>query len=81
MGVRVFEDTEGNRWRAWEVEGDRQVPLFSADTDHAWLWFESGGDKRRLPDPPTGWTEWPDEALDRLRHAAQPALPRQAEYR
>ncbi len=75
MGVRVFADAEGNNWQAWEVEPDGAVPLFSADTGHAWLWFESGRDQRRLPDPPSGWSDWPDEALDRLRHAAQPASP------
>jgi hypothetical protein len=73
MGVRVFVDAGGNSWQAWEVEPDGAVPPFSADTEHAWLWFESGGDQRRLPDPPTGWSEWPDAALDRLRRAAQPA--------
>jgi hypothetical protein len=76
MGVRNFRDADGNAWQVWQVAPRSEVaPLYAGSMTHGWLCFESGSEKRRLPDPPAGWGEWPDEALERLCRAAEPARP------
>ena len=47
--------------------------IYTREMRNGWLCFECAREKRRLPDPPSGWSEWPDEALERLRRAAAPA--------
>ena len=79
MGVRSFRDMDGNAWQVWQVIPRSEVqPLYAGSMGHGWLCFESESEKRRLPDPPSGWSEWPDEALERLCRAAEPARARLA---
>ena len=74
MGVRSFVDGEGNTWQVWQVVPHRALSsVYTREMGNGWLCFEGPREKRRLPDPPSGWIEWPDEALERLRRAAQPA--------
>lgn len=63
MAIRSFRDEEGKCWRAWE-SGRGMI-------GGGWLWFQSGAVRRQLIDPPGGWSDWPDEALLRLCHAAE----------
>lgn len=74
MGVRSFVDSEGNRWQVWQVVPNQSLaPVYTREMGKGWLCFECASEKRRLPNPPSGWSEWPDEALERLRLAAEPA--------
>jgi hypothetical protein len=75
MGVRSFVDAEGNTWQVWEVAPRASLAaVYAGRMGNGWLCFECRDEKRRLPYPPSGWSEWPDEALERMRRAAQPAL-------
>ncbi|MBD0319977.1 MAG: hypothetical protein ICV87_06575 [Gemmatimonadetes bacterium] len=77
--MRSFRDTDGNAWQVWQVTLPRETaPLYAGSMAHGWLCFEAESEKRRLPDPPAGWGEWPDEALERLCRAAEPVRARPA---
>lgn len=79
MGMRNFRDVQGNTWDVWQVAPRVEAaPLYGGGLVHGWLCFDSGLEKRRLPDPPSGWSEWPDAALERLCRAAEPARARAA---
>ena len=62
--MRTIRDGEGRSWRVWHVVPQSQVLRSAAPgMTEGWLCFESGGDKRRLVAPPTGWEQLHDTEL------------------
>ena len=72
MRIRSFRDGRGNRWNVRQVSPSSDAAALYGGLRKGWLCFESEHEKRRLPVPPAGWREWPDEALERLCEAAVP---------
>jgi hypothetical protein len=76
MPLRVFQDRNGQEWRVWFVMPAGPGILGGPFPD-GWLCFErtDGRDRRRLAigDAPPAWDGLPDEGLDALRNAAEPA--------
>jgi hypothetical protein len=85
MPLREFDDSEGVRWRVWDVVPDSPGILASDPADHdahrstrltpglegGWLAFEHGSRKRRLSPIPPDWERLSPEELERLRDQAR----------
>jgi hypothetical protein len=78
MSLREFVGSDGRRWKAWDVTAEYLHPKTRAedymkDLAEGWVVFErtDGGEKRRLCPYPTGWDEWPDEAIAQLCDRAE----------
>jgi len=87
MPIRDFIDSQGNAWRAWDVNPDKLSPG-TRDEDYlahlyqtGWIVFEaaSGRDKRRLYPIPRGWGELPDAELEVLLRKAEVVPSRKLE--
>lgn len=88
MAFREFTDTDGARWKAWDVTADQIHPKTKAedymhDLADGWLVFEraDGEEKRRLCPYPDGWDAASDEELlamfeqaDRVKRRQTPPL-------
>ena len=76
---RRFIDERGVPWDAFAVlptTEPRGLARLPEQYQHGWLCFESATEKRRLGPIPEEWLTIPDEALRRLRDAAQPVQQR-----
>jgi hypothetical protein len=74
MGLREFEDGQGERWRVWDTVPARTEGL--EDTFRAgWLTFDNGVERRRLAPVPRFWAQLPAERLALLLRIAHPASP------
>ncbi|HEY2026269.1 MAG TPA: hypothetical protein VGG78_04640 [Gemmatimonadaceae bacterium] len=77
MPLRVFQDHDGQEWRVWFVMPAGSAGMLGESFRDGWLCFErmNGRNRRRLAiaDVPPAWDELPDEGLDALRQAAEPA--------
>lgn len=79
MSVREFEDAEGRRWRAWNINPDSIHPQTKAEDyladcyQSGWIVFETfdGREKRRLCPYPTGWETVPEARLRELLARAE----------
>jgi hypothetical protein len=76
--LREFTDTEGTRWRVWEVNPTiHDRPLRSGKArgflkvPDAWLCFQSGGDRRRLTPVPRDWDSCDPEMLENFCSQAE----------
>ena len=83
MSVREFEDEDGRRWRAWNINPDSIHPQTKAEDyladcyQSGWIVFETfdGREKRRLCPYPTGWETVPDARLRELLASAEAVAP------
>ena len=74
MAVRDFTDSEGRKWRAWDItpqsiHPQTKVEDYLADCyQDGWIVFETldGSDKRRLYPPPRDWDRLPEGEMHRL---------------
>ena len=76
---RRFIDERGIPWDAFAVlptAEPRGLARLPEQYQNGWLCFESATEKRRLGPIPADWQTGSDEALRRLRDAAQPVTHR-----
>lgn len=78
MALRDFTDTEGVRWKAWDVTAAQIHPKTRAedymhDLADGWLVFErlDGEEKRRLCPYPADWESLTDDELRALNARAE----------
>lgn len=65
----TFQDAEGARWRAWQVETPAaRAHLMDQNFRNGWLAFEreDGSERRRLNQVPEDWTHLAPEHLAKL---------------
>ena len=85
MALREFSDSQGRRWRVWDIRPDQlhgatRAEDYLQNMIHGWLAFEpaGGGEKRRLSPIPPHWDKAPDEELEDMLERAvrtQPDTP------
>lgn len=85
MALREFSDSQGRRWRVWDIRPDQlhgatRAEDYLQNMIHGWLAFEpaGGGEKRRLSPIPPNWEKAPDEELEDMLERAvrtQPETP------
>lgn len=85
MALREFSDSQGRRWRVWDIRPDQlhgatRAEDYLQNMIHGWLAFEpaGGGEKRRLSPIPPNWERAPDEELEDMLERAvrsQPETP------
>lgn len=85
MALREFSDSQGRRWRVWDIRPDQlhgatRAEDYLQNMIHGWLAFEpaGGGEKRRLSPIPLNWEKAADEELEELLEQAvrtQPETP------
>jgi hypothetical protein len=77
MPLRTYTDRHGNEWRVWPVTPSTGAGTLMASYQGGWLCFErmDGQDRRRLSlmQVPPAWEALPEDALDQLCRAAEPA--------
>ena len=76
MGLRIFTDDQGSRWRVWQVDTPAaRAHLMDVSYRNGWLVFEreDGSDRRRLAQVPEDWESMPPERLLQLSRVATPA--------
>jgi hypothetical protein len=70
--ARSFVDRDGVRWEVWQTTPG--APKFVAEElASGWLTFSSATGRRRLYPIPKNWKEAPDERLELMCRAAEPA--------
>lgn len=76
MGLRTFQDRDGNEWQVWRVRPAvrEDSPVHSRYRD-GWLCFQRADGARRcripLDEVPPGWDALPDDRLDLMRRVAE----------
>jgi hypothetical protein len=77
MALRTYTDRKGKEWRVWPVRPSTGAGTLMASYQGGWLCFErtDGSDRRRLSltQVPPAWEALPEDALDELCGAAEPA--------
>ena len=73
MGYRVFRDSQGVEWQAWDVFPSTDVRRTLIG---GWLTFQSSREKRRLAPVPLYWANADEVELRRLLDSAKPAVER-----
>jgi hypothetical protein len=77
MALRTYTDRNGNEWRVWPVTPSTGAGTLGLSYQGGWLCFEriDGKDRRRLSltQVPPAWEVLPEDALDQLCRAAEPA--------
>ena len=76
MGLRVFQDRDGNEWQVWRVRpAVREDSPVHLRFREGWLCFQRSDGARRcripLDEVPPGWDALPDERLDLMRRVAE----------
>ena len=77
MGLINFTDSEGIRWRVWQVETPAaRAHLMEESYRLGWLVFEreDGDERRRFSGIPDGWASFAPERLAQLCAAATPVV-------
>jgi len=77
VGLISFADTEGVRWRVWQVETPAaRAHLMEPSYRSGWLVFEreDGAERRRYSGLPDDWTSLTPERLSQLCAAAIPVV-------
>ena len=78
MGLLMFQDAQGVRWRVWQVETPQaRAHLMDASYRNGWLVFEKedGSERRRLAQVPEDWAHLAPDHLARLCALAVCAPP------
>ena len=78
MGLVMFKDAAGTRWRVWHVETpSTRAHLMDASFRNGWLVFETedGSERRRLSQVPEDWAHLASDHLARLCAIAVAAAP------
>ena len=77
MALREFSDSQGRRWRVWDIRPDQlhgatRAEDYLQNMIHGWLAFEpaGGGEKRRLSPIPPHWDKATDEELEDMLERA-----------
>jgi hypothetical protein len=77
MALREFSDSQGRRWRVWDIRPDQlhgatRAEDYLQNMIHGWLAFEpaGGGEKRRLSPIPPNWEKAPEEELEAMLERA-----------
>jgi hypothetical protein len=77
MALRTYTDRNGNEWRVWPVTPSTGAGTLGVSYQGGWLCFErmDGKDRRRLSltQVPPAWEALPEERLEHLCRAAEPA--------
>lgn len=79
MGLVIFTDGHGTRWRAWQVDTPvARAHLMDASFRNGWLVFEreDGSERRRLAQVPEDWASLSPARLAQLCKVATPAPSR-----
>jgi hypothetical protein len=78
VGLVMFRDAAGTRWRVWHVETPAaRAHLMDASYRNGWLVFEKedGSERRRLSQVPEDWAHLTPEHLGRLCALGVTATP------
>jgi hypothetical protein len=78
VGLVMFRDAAGTRWRVWHVETPTaRAHLMDASYRNGWLVFEreDGSERRRLSQVPEDWAHLTPEHLSRLCALGVTAAP------
>jgi hypothetical protein len=78
VGLVMFRDAAGTRWRVWHVETPTaRAHLMDASYRNGWLVFEKedGSERRRLSQVPEDWAHLTPEHLGRLCALGVTAAP------
>jgi hypothetical protein len=81
MPIREFVDSNGVRWRVWDVTPDRMHPAIASEPSlgeyrEGWLTFESESERRRHARVPSDWERLSEAELTSLLEASQPVTHR-----
>ena len=81
MPIREFVDSNGVRWRVWDVTPERMHPAIASEPSlgeyrEGWLTFESETERRRLARVPSDWERLSEADLTSLLEASQPVTHR-----